>query len=84
LHHVYHWRRLVGLKEVDLIEVIDTAMLGVVGKKMVQGILMDRTRTYQPERIGLWHALCRGEEWSGLNGMPFQSCRDHQIGIWPP
>ena len=42
LHHVYHWRRLVGLKEVDLIEVGDLTMLGVVGEKMVHGVL-----TYQ-------------------------------------
>ena len=31
LHHVYHWRRLVSLREVDLIEVVDMAALGVVG-----------------------------------------------------
>ena len=41
LHHVYHWRRLVGLREVDLIEVIDATVLGVVGEKMVQGDLID-------------------------------------------
>ena len=46
LHHVYHWRRLVDLKEVDLIEVIDVAALGVVSKKMVHGVLIDRTYTY--------------------------------------
>ena len=46
LHHVYHWRRLVGLKEVDLIEVIDMAVLGVVSKKMVHGILIDRICTH--------------------------------------
>ena len=84
LHHVYHWCRLVGLKEVDLIEVIDAAMLGVVGEKMVHSVLIDQTHTHQPERIGLRYALRRGEEWSELNGMPFRSCRDHQIGIWPP
>ena len=33
LHHVYHWLRLVGLKEVDLIEVVDAAALGVVDEK---------------------------------------------------
>ena len=42
LHHVSHWHRLVGLKEVNLIEVVDVAMLGVVGEKMVHGVL-----TYQ-------------------------------------
>ena len=41
LHHVYHWRRLVGLKEVDLIEVVDVATLSVVGDKMVHGFLID-------------------------------------------
>ena len=35
LHHVYHWRSLVGLREVDLVEVIDVATLGVVCDKMV-------------------------------------------------
>ena len=45
LHHVYHWRRLVGLKEVDLIEVVDVATLGVVGEKMVHDILIDRIGT---------------------------------------
>ena len=84
LHHVYHWRRLVSLKEVDLIEVIDTAVLCMVSEKMVHDIMTDRTRTHQPERIGLRHALHRGEEWLELNGTSFRSCRDHQIGIWPP
>ena len=28
-------RRLVGLREVDLVEVIDIAALGVIGEKMV-------------------------------------------------
>ena len=84
LHHVYHWRRLVGLKEVDLIEVIDAATLSMVSKKMVHGVLTDQTRTHQPKRIGLQHALRQGGEWSALNGMPFRSCRDHQIFILPP
>ena len=35
LHHVYHWRRLVSLREVDLVEVVDVVALGVVGEKMV-------------------------------------------------
>ena len=43
LHHVYRWRKLVGLKEVDLVEVVDVAALGVVGKKMVHVILIDQT-----------------------------------------
>ena len=38
LHHVYHWCRLISLREVDLVEIVDIAVLGVVGKKMVQGI----------------------------------------------
>ena len=46
LHHVYHRRRLVCLKEVDLIEVVDVATLGVVGEKMVHGILTDRICTH--------------------------------------
>ena len=46
LHHVYHWRSLVGLREVDLVEVIDVAALGVVGEKMVQGVLTDQIRTH--------------------------------------
>ena len=46
LHHVYPWRRLVSLKEVDLIEVIDMAALGMVGEKMVHGILTDRICTH--------------------------------------
>jgi len=84
LHHVYHWHGLVSLKEVDLIEVVDAATLGVVGEKMVHGVLTDRTCTHQLERIGLRHALRRGGEWSELNGTPFWSYRDHQIRIWPP
>ena len=71
LHHVYHWRRLVGLREVDLIEVVDVAALGVVSEKMVHGVPTDRTCTHQPKRIGLWYVLRRGREWSALNGMPF-------------
>ena len=71
LHHVYHWRRLVGLREVDLIEVIDVAVLDVVGKKMVHGVLIDWTRTHQPKRIGLRYVFRHGGEWSALNGMPF-------------
>ena len=35
LHHVYRWRRLASLREVDLVEVVDVAALGVVGEKMV-------------------------------------------------
>ena len=46
LHLVYHWRRLVDLKEVDLIEVVDVAALSVVSEKMVHGVLTDRTRTH--------------------------------------
>ena len=46
LHHVYHWRRMVGLKEVDLIEVIDVATLGVVDEKMVHGVLIDQIYTH--------------------------------------
>ena len=46
LHHVYHWRRLVGLREVDLIQVIYVAALDVVSKKMVQDIPIDQTRTH--------------------------------------
>ena len=46
LHHVYHYRRLVGLREVDLIEVIDVATLDVVGKKMVHGVPIDQTHTH--------------------------------------
>ena len=46
MHHVYHWGKLVGLKEVDLIEVIDVAMLCVVGEKMVYGVLIDWTHTH--------------------------------------
>ena len=45
LHHVYRWRRLVGLREVDLVEVVDVAALSVVDKKMVQGILIDQIHT---------------------------------------
>ena len=45
LHHVYHWGRLVGVKEVDLIEVVDAAALDVVGEKMVHSVLTDRTCT---------------------------------------
>ena len=84
LHHVYHWRKLVGLREIDLVEVVDVAALGVVDKKMVQGVLIDRIRTHQPKRIGPRHVLHRGREWSVLNSMPFQSCYDHQIFILPP
>ena len=84
LHHVYHWHRLVGLREVDLIEVIDVATLSMVSEKMVDDVLIDLTRTHQPKRIGLQHALRQGGEWSALNGMPFRSCRDHQIFILPP
>ena len=84
LHHVYRWRRLVSLREVDLVEVVDVATLGVVGEKMVQGILTDHINTHQPNRIGLRHVLCWGGEWLALNGMPFQSCHDHQIFILPP
>ena len=84
LRHVYRWRRPVGLREVDLIEVVDVATLGVVDEKMVHGIPTDQTHTHQPERIGLRHDLRRGAEWSALNGTPFRSCRDHQIFILPP
>ena len=84
LHHVYHWRRLVGLREVDLIEVVDVAALVMVGENMVHSVLIDRTHTHQIKRKGLWHALCQGEEWSVLNSTPFWSCRDHQIFILTP
>ena len=46
MHHVYHWCRLVSLKEIDLIEVVDVAVLGVVGEKMVHGILTNRIYTH--------------------------------------
>ena len=84
LHHVYHWRRLVGLREVDLVEVINIATLGLVNKKMVQGIPIDQIRTHHPNGIEPRHVLHQGGEWSALNDMPVQSCRDHQIFILPP
>ena len=71
LHHVYHWRRLVILKEFNMIEVVDVATLSVANEKMVHDIPIDQTRTHQPKRIGLQYVLCRGGEWSALNGMPF-------------
>ena len=46
LHHIYHWRRLVGLREVNMIEVIDVAALDVVSEKMVHGVPTDRTHTH--------------------------------------
>ena len=46
LHHVYRWRRPVSLREVDLVEVIDMAVLGVVDKEMVHGVLADQIRTH--------------------------------------
>ena len=46
LHHVYHWRRLVGLREVNLVEVIDVVTLGVVGEKMVHGVPIDQICTH--------------------------------------
>ena len=46
LHHVYHRRRLVSLKEVDLIEVVDVVALDMVSEKMVHDVLTDRICTH--------------------------------------
>ena len=77
-------RRPVGLREVDLIEVINVVVLGVVGEKMVQGVSIDQICTHQPKIIVPRHVLYWGREWSALNDTPVRSCRDHQIYILPP
>jgi len=46
LHHIYHWRRLVGLREVNMIEVINVAALGMVNEKMMHDILIDQICTH--------------------------------------
>jgi len=46
LHHVHRWCRLVGLREIDLVEVVDMAALGVVDEEMVHDVLTDQTCTH--------------------------------------
>ena len=59
-HHVDHGRRLIGLGRINHVEVGDAVALDVVDEKVVDGVLVRRSHTLQPERLGLRRVLYRG------------------------
>ena len=59
-HHVNHEHRVIGLRQINLVEVVNAVVLDVVDEKVVDDVLVCRSCAHQPERIGLRHILHRG------------------------
>jgi hypothetical protein len=57
IHHVDHECGLIGLSWINHVEVSDAVMLDVVGEEVVDGILVRKSYTLQPEGIGLRQVL---------------------------
>jgi hypothetical protein len=53
-YHVDHRSRLIRICRVDRVEVGDVTTFGVIYEEVVDGILVSRSHTFQPERIGFW------------------------------
>ena len=51
-HHVDHGRRLTGVSWVNHVEIGGVVALNVVDEDLVDGVLVRRSRTLQPKRIG--------------------------------
>ena len=52
-HHIDHGRGLIGLSRINHVEVSDVVALDMVDKDVVDGALVCRSCTLQPEGIGL-------------------------------
>ena len=59
-HHIDHERRLIGLSQINHVEVGDAIALDMVDKEVVDGILLQGSHTLQPKGIGLRRVLHRG------------------------
>ena len=59
-YHVDHRRGLTEVSWVDHVEVGDVVALDVVDKAVVDGVLVRRSCTLQPKKIGLRWILHRG------------------------
>jgi hypothetical protein len=59
IHHVDHGRRLIRPSQINHVEVGGAVTLDVVGEEVVDGVLVSRSHTLQPERIGLRQVLHR-------------------------
>ena len=45
-HHVHHRRGSIGLRQINPVEVVDVVALGVVSEKVVDYVLVRRSRTH--------------------------------------
>jgi hypothetical protein len=59
-YHVDHRSELIRISWVDCVEVEDVIMFGVIHEEVVDGILVSRSRAFQPKRIGLQQVLHLG------------------------
>ena len=59
-HHIDHRRGLIGLSQINQVEVGNAIMLDMVSEEVVDGVLVRGSRTLQPEGIGLQRVLHRG------------------------
>jgi hypothetical protein len=51
-YHVDHMSGLIGISQVDCVEVGDVITFGVIREEVVDGILVSRSRSLQPKRVG--------------------------------
>jgi hypothetical protein len=59
-YHVDHRGRLIGISWVDCLGVRYVITFGVIHEEVVDGVLVSKSRTFQPKRIGLWQVLHPG------------------------
>ena len=59
-HHVDHGRRLTEISWVNHVEISGVAVLNVVDEDLVDGVLVRRSHTLQPKRIGPRRVLRQG------------------------
>jgi hypothetical protein len=59
-HHIDHGCMLTRVSQVDHVEVGDVVALDVVDEKVVDGVLVHRSHTLQPEGIGIRRVLYQG------------------------
>ena len=93
-HHVDHGHGLTEVSWVNHVKVDYVIVFDMVGEEVVDGVLIRRSCTLQPEGVRpRWvlhrgfiviQAKANGRQWSMPHRAPFWSSRDHQIRIYPP
>lgn len=59
-HHVHHGCRLIGLRQINHVEVVNMVMLNVVDEKVVDSVLICGSYNHQPKGLGPQPVLHRG------------------------